>query len=94
MGAGEYAKCPAPGAANTFATFNSEYAQPNMQGQYHNEVDATMERQVMEDMTVRLDYQHRWIGNVIEDGAGPAFNNVLGNPGNVPSSAIDTLFCN
>jgi len=46
---------------------------------------------VMEDMTVRLDYQHRWIGNVIEDGAGPAFNNVLGNPGNVPQSAIDAL---
>jgi hypothetical protein len=89
VGAGEYAKCPAPPAANTFATFNSEYAQPNMQGQYHNEIDATLERQVMEDMTVRLDYQHRWIGAVIEDGAGPAFNNVLGNPGNVPTSAID-----
>jgi hypothetical protein len=88
VGAGEYNQCkPTPGGA--YATFNSEYPQPDMQGQYHNEVVATVERQVMEDMTVRLDYQHRWIGNIIEDGAGPAGNNVLANPGNVPQSAID-----
>ncbi len=60
-----------------------------MQGQYHNEIVATVERQVMEDMTVRLDYQHRWLGNIIEDGYGPQGNSVLANPGNVPQSAID-----
>lgn len=87
VGAGEYKSCKANNGA--FANFNSEYAQPDMQGQYHNEIVATVERQIMEDMTVRVDYQHRWLGNIIEDGAGPAFNNVLGNPGNVPSSAID-----
>jgi hypothetical protein len=86
VGAGEYSQCKANSAV---PQFNSEYAQPDMQGQYHNEIVATIERQVMDDMTVRLDYQHRWLGNVIEDGAGPAFNNVLANPGNVPQSAID-----
>jgi len=85
VGAGEYSKCTPNQAV---ATFNSAYAQPNMQGQYHNEIVATLERQVMEDMTVRLDYQHRWLGNIIEDGYGPAFNSVLANPGNVPDSAI------
>lgn len=86
VGAGEYRSCAADKGAQ--ATFNSEYAQPNMQGQYHNEIVATVERQIMEDMTVRIDYQHRWLGNIIEDGAGPAGNNVLANPGNVPGSAI------
>ena len=55
------------------ATFNSEYAQTNIQGQYHNEIVATAEREIMEDMTVRIDYQHRWLGNIIEDGYGPGF---------------------
>jgi hypothetical protein len=44
----------------------------------------------MQDMTVRLDYQHRWLGTIIEDGYGPGFaNGVLANPGHVPGSAID-----
>ena len=39
---------------------------------------------------MRLDYQHRWLGNIIEDGYGPGFQNgVLANPGNVPQSALD-----
>jgi hypothetical protein len=87
-GAGEYKQCGAP--LGTGAVFNSEYAQKNIQGQYHNEIVATAERQIMDDMTVRIDYQHRWLGNIIEDGYGPGFQNgVLGNPGNVPQSAID-----
>jgi hypothetical protein len=87
-GNAEYKQCGAPGAA--FPTFNSEYAQANISGQYHNEVVASAEREVMEDMTVRLDYQHRWLGNIIEDGYGPGFaNGVLANPGHVPQSAYD-----
>ncbi|HVZ85518.1 MAG TPA: TonB-dependent receptor [Polyangia bacterium] len=87
-GAGDYTKCGTPPAG--LPTFNSEYAQKNLQGQYHNEIVATAEREVLPDTTVRLDYQHRWIGNVIEDGYGPGFaNGVLANPGNVPQSAID-----
>jgi hypothetical protein len=63
--------------------------QANLQGQYSNEVVASLERQVAEDTTVRLDYQHRWLGAVIEDGtADPSFTFVLANPGHVPESAI------
>ena len=64
--------------------------QPNLQGQYHNEIVATAEREVIEDLTVRLDYQHRWIGNIIEDGsADPSLTFVLANPGNIPQSTLD-----
>jgi len=87
-GAGEFKQCTPAGAG---ATFNGEYAQPNLTGQYHNEIVATAERQIAEDMTIRLDYQHRWLGAIIEDGAGPQGNNVLANPGNVSQSAIDAI---
>ena len=43
--------------------------QADLQGQYHNEVTATVAREVIEDLTLRLDYQHRWLGNIIEDGS-------------------------
>jgi hypothetical protein len=63
--------------------------QANLAGQYHNEVVATAEREVMEDMTVRLDYQHRWLGTILEDGtADPSTTFVLANPGHVPTSAL------
>jgi carboxypeptidase family protein len=65
--------------------------QADLQGQYHNEVTATVAREVIEDLTVRLDYQHRWLGNIIEDGSTDSggYTFVLANPGNVPTSAID-----
>ena len=63
--------------------------QADLQGQYHNEIVATAEREIIEDMTVRLDYQHRWLGRIIEDGAAdPSLTFVLANPGNVPASAL------
>ncbi len=63
--------------------------QANLQGQYQNEIVASAERQIAEDMTVRVDYQHRWLGTIIEDGtADPSFTTVLANPGHVPESAI------
>ncbi len=72
------------------AFFNSEYPQPNLQGQYQNEIVATAEREIFENTTMRLDYQHRWLGTIIEDGSGPGYaNGVLANPGHVPQSAID-----
>jgi hypothetical protein len=86
VGNGEYAQCGAPSSAR--AQFNGETAQPNMQGQYSNEVTATAEREILPGMTLRLDYQHRWLGAIIEDGAGPENNSVLANPGHVPDSAI------
>jgi hypothetical protein len=46
----------------------------------------------MEDLTVRLDYQHRWLGNIIEDGSTDSggYTFTLANPGNVPQSAINS----
>jgi len=103
-GAGEWANCGAPPPSTPGQPFPADNAtqgsgllnngsnypvQSNLQGQYHNEVVASAEREVIEDLTVRLDYQHRWIGNIIEDGtADPSLTFVLANPGNVPGSAI------
>ena len=63
--------------------------QANLQGQYQNEIVGSVERQIAEDTTVRVDYQHRWLGTIIEDGtADTSFTDVLANPGHVPQSAI------
>jgi hypothetical protein len=98
-GAGEWRTCTLPALHSTAgedatsgynATFNGALPQSHIQGQYHNEIVATLEREVMEDTTVRIDYTHRWIGSVIEDGYGDtSFTDVLGNPGNVPQQALD-----
>jgi Carboxypeptidase regulatory-like domain/TonB-dependent Receptor Plug Domain len=89
-GNADYTHCGALASSGNPPVFNSEYAQANLQGQYHNEIVATAEREIMEDMTVRADYQHRWLGTIIEDGYGPGFANaILANPGHVPQSAID-----
>src|SRR4029077_5827798 len=100
-GNGEWAKCsrPAVGDPNDPATggttpFNngSDYpVQANLRGQYHNEIVATIERELMQDLVLRLDYVHRGIGRIIEDGtADPngSFAFILANPGDVPASAI------
>jgi hypothetical protein len=96
-GKGEWTHCSLPPigmgmpdpAAFYNNTYNSATPSPHIQGQYHNEVVATLEREIMEGMTARLDYTHRWIGRVIEDGYGTTgFFDVLTNPGDVPQSAI------
>jgi hypothetical protein len=77
-----------------FANNGQTYAvQKDLAGQYHNEIVATAEREVLEGLTVRLDYQHRWLGTIVEDGAAnPPYGStyVLANPGHVPQSAIDS----
>jgi hypothetical protein len=99
-GANEWRSCDLPpvgnfmgDAAGGYTIVNNsalEARQPHIQGQYHNEVVATLEREVMEDMTVRLDYTHRWLGTIIEDGYGDTgFIDVLANPGNVPTEALN-----
>jgi len=105
-GAGEWAQCGAPpmttsmdkttwgadnaGQVNILNNGQNYALQADLQGQYHNEIVATAEREVIEDLTVRVDYQHRWLGTIIEDGAAdPTVTFVLANPGHVPQSAID-----
>jgi hypothetical protein len=79
-----------PDAAGGYSiTNNAALPQSHIKGQFQNEVVATLEREVVEDTTVRLDYVHRWLGAVIEDGYGDAtLTDVLANPGNVPAEAI------
>jgi hypothetical protein len=100
QGAGEWRNCAlAPqgmgasdvAAGNTSQVNNgSDYPlQSHLQGQFHNEIVATIEREVMDDLTVRLDYQYRWLGTIVEDGAGdPTLTFVLANPGDVPKEAL------
>jgi hypothetical protein len=98
-GAGEATSCPVPpvgartgdvaGGYNAVNNGAAQY-QTHLQGQYQNEIVATFEREVMEDMTVRLDYTHRWLGTIIEDGYGDgSFTDVVANPGHVPQEALD-----
>ncbi len=95
---GDWRSCGLPPASATdaaggyfVANNGATYAvQKNLAGQYHNEIVATAERQLREGLTVRLDYQHRWLGTIIEDGAAdPTGTYVLANPGHVPQSAIN-----
>ena len=62
--------------------------QPHLKGQYHNEIVAGAQREVMEDLVLGIDYTHRWLGNVIEDGTAADGTFMLANPGNVPPEAI------
>jgi hypothetical protein len=99
-GAGEWKACPQPakddfndnaaGGSGLFNNGRNYPVQSHLKGQYHNEVVATIERELMEDLTLRLDYIHRWLGVVIEDGATDpnSLTFVLANPGNVPPEAI------
>jgi hypothetical protein len=84
---------PSTDAAGGYFVANNgqTYAvQKNLAGQYHNEIVATAEREVIPGLSVRLDYQHRWLGTIVEDGAAdPTGTYVLANPGHVPQSAID-----
>jgi len=99
-GAGEWRNCQIPAKDSTMdaatggtSPFNNgkDYpVQSHLQGQFHSEVVATVEREIIEDLTVRLDYIHRWLGNIIEDGTTDpnSFLFVLANPGNVPDQSI------
>jgi hypothetical protein len=81
----------AAGGTSPFNNGSSYPVQANLKGQYHNEIVATAEREIIEDLTVRADYIHRWIGKVIEDGtADPSgsFAFVLVNPGDIPKESI------
>jgi hypothetical protein len=95
QGMGEWTNCtlgpPDPVGPNQYnITNNAALPQSHIKGQFQNEVVATLEREVMEDTSLRLDYTHRWLGAIIEDGYGTTLplTDVLANPGNVPSDAL------
>ncbi len=65
--------------------------QPNLRGQYHDEIVAGGQWEPWDDFLLGLNVTHRWLGNVIEDGATRIedFTFVLANPGNIPQKALD-----
>jgi hypothetical protein len=87
---GEWNSCESVGGftANNGGAYP---VQPRIKGQFHDEIVAGLRHALTENLVVGLDYTHRWLGRVIEDGAadGSNFVYVLGNPGQVPRSAID-----
>ncbi len=98
-GAGEWRNCTIPPVGNPMnatdaaggygVVNNTAQRQSHLQGQFQNEVVATVEREIVEDLTARIDYTHRWMGTIVEDGYGDqTFTLVLGNPGHVPAQAI------
>jgi Carboxypeptidase regulatory-like domain len=91
-GAAEWKTCAVDTNPNNYGVFNngSNYpVQPHLKGQFHSEVVAGAQHEVMEDLVLGVDFTHRWLGSVIEDGtAAPDFNFILANPGNVPPEAI------
>jgi hypothetical protein len=90
-GANEFRNCTANQDPSSYYIFNNgkNYpVQPNLQGQYHNEIVAGVHHEVTEDMVVGIDYTHRWLGTIIEDGTTDGNTYVLANPGNVPPAAI------
>jgi len=89
---GEASSCPLQGT-NLLNNGAPYPVQPNIRGQYHNEVVAGFKHALTEDLVVGIDYTRRWLGSIIEDGTGDpsSFTFILGNPGNVPQGAIDQV---
>lgn len=84
--------CAAPGGyfpANNGSVYP---VQPKLRGQFHDEIVAGGQYEVLADTVLGLNFTHRWLGNVIEDGTtAPDFTFVLANPGNVPDGAIKEI---
>jgi hypothetical protein len=80
---------PNPGNYTIFNNGSNYPVQPHLKAQYHSEVVAGVQHEVMEDLVLGLDYTHRWLGDVIEDGTSTFdFTFVLANPGSVPEAAL------
>ena len=82
---------PNPGNYSIFNNGSNYPVQPHLKAQFHSEVVAGIQREVMEDLVVGLDYTHRWLGDIIEDGTATDGTFVLANPGSVPPAALSDL---
>lgn len=85
---GEYSGCtqkkifPANGGGNY-------PVQPKIKGQYHDEIVGGGQWEPWDDFLLGLNFTHRWLRNVIEDGTTADGTFVLANPGNIPKSSLD-----
>jgi len=89
----EWAKANCAYIGNGFLNNGAPYpVQADLKGQNHHEIVAGVQHALTPDLVVGLTYTHRWLGSIIEDGAGDSnLQNVLANPGNVPQSAKDEV---
>lgn len=89
---GEWRQCGAP-AGVFFANNGAPYpVQPRLKGQSHHEIVAGMSHALTENLVLSVDYTHRWLSHVIEDGtASPNFEFVLANPGQIPDDVLRGL---
>jgi Carboxypeptidase regulatory-like domain/TonB-dependent Receptor Plug Domain len=89
-GTGEWQTCSMAGSV-AFNGGGTYPVQPDIKSQYHDEIVAGFRHALSDDLVVGIDYTHRWLGAVIEDGTTTDGTFVLGNPGQVPKSALDRL---
>jgi hypothetical protein len=89
-GSGEWQTCP-PAGGTAFNGGSTYPIQPNIRGQYHDEIVAGFRRALTEDLVVGVDYTHRWLGRVIEDGTATDGTFVLANPGQISKKSLDTV---
>ena len=83
---GETAGCTLAGANQQ--NNGSDYpVQPKLKGQFNHEVALGIEREILEDLVVGVDYTGRWLGRLIEDGT-TAGTFVLFNPGEINDSVL------
>jgi hypothetical protein len=90
---GEWNGCGAP-IFNFFPNNGAPYpVQANLKGQRHSEIVGGFRYALTENLAIGIDYTRRWLDAVIEDGTSfPTFSPyVLGNPGNVPDSALTAV---
>lgn len=87
--ANEKSTCDSP-QIGTFNAGANYPVQPNIKGQYHDEVVAGFRHALTDDLVVGIDVTHRWLGGVIEDGT-VAGDFVLANPGQIPKETLDNL---
>jgi hypothetical protein len=94
-GQGEFEGCPlqpqTPPASSPYAIYNngSNYpVQPELRGQYHDEVVAGANYEVIDGLVLGVQFVHRWLGAVLEDGTAADGTFVLANPGRVSPEAL------
>jgi hypothetical protein len=97
-GQGEFTSCPlqpqSPPASSPYGFYNngSNYpVQPELRGQYHDEIVAGGNYEVIDGLVLGVQLVHRWLGAVLEDGTAADGTFVLANPGRVSPEALGTM---
>jgi hypothetical protein len=94
-GQGEWSGCSLqpqnPPASSPYGFYNngSNYpVQPELRGQYHDEIVTGAHYEVVDGLVLGVQFVHRWLGAVLEDGTAVDGTFVLANPGRVSSGAL------